>query len=231
MHRLGLAALISAVFAAGQFGVARGHTGDTYTVQMTANGFVPNRLDLLAGDTLLFQNSDQSDHWPASDVHPTHQLYPDLDAQRPIAPGISWSFALFRPGVWGFHDHLNPQFTGQVVVLPDTHPVSSDSGGTDSQPGPLARFFAAVRRFYERVFEAGKLFFAEAFPPRQSVSQASPTEVAAPQVETDFREPAAANIEDLYAELDLECGSEDFDCLVGFFRDETSSYGPTLAID
>ena len=231
MHRLGLAALISGLVAAGQFQVARGHTGDTYTVEMTANGFVPSRLDVLAGDTLRFQNSDQSDHWPASDVHPTHELYPDLDAQRPIAPGDSWSFALFRPGAWRFHDHLNPQFTGQVVVLPDTHPVSSDSGGTDSQPGAVARFFAAVRRFYERVFEAGKLFLAEAFPPRQTVGLASPTEVAAAQVETEFRQPIAADLEDLYAELDLGCGSEDFDCLAGFFRDETSAYGPTLAID
>ena len=231
MHQLGLAALISGLVAAGQFQVARGHSGDTYTVEMTANGFVPSGLEVLAGDTLLFRNSDQSDHWPASDVHPTHELYPDLDAQRPIAPGDSWSFALSRPGVWGFHDHLNPQFTGQVVVLPDTHPVSSESGGTDSQPGALARFFAAVKRFYQRVFEAGKLFLAEVFPPRQIVGPGSPTEEAAAQVETEFRQPVAADLEDLYAELDLGCGSEDFDCLAGFFRDETSAYGPTLAID
>jgi len=231
MHRLGLATLIAVLVAAGQFQVVRGHTGDTYTVQMTANGFVPSRLDVLAGDTLLFKNSDQSDHWPASDVHPTHQLYPELDAQRPIAPGESWSFALFRPGVWGFHDHLNPQFTGQVVVLPDAHPVATDSTGTGSQPGALARFFAAVKRFYERVFEAGKLFLAEAFPPRATASQASPTEVVAAQVETEFRPPTAADLEDIYSGLVLGCESEDFDCLTGFFRDETSSFGPTLAID
>jgi plastocyanin len=230
-YRLGFAALLAILIAAGQFQVARGHLGDTYTVEMTANGFVPSQLQVLAGDSLAFENSDQSDHWPASDVHPTHQLYPDLDAQRPIAPGESWTFALFRPGVWGFHDHLNPQFTAQVVVLPDTHPVSSDSGGAASEPGGLARFFSAVQRFYERVFEAAGLFLAEAFSAPQAVSQVPPTQAAAAQVETEFRPPTEAAVEAVYAELDLGCASEDFDCLAAFLREETSLYGPTLAID
>jgi plastocyanin len=229
--RLGLTALLSLLVAAGQVRVASGHTGNTYTVEMTAAGFVPNRIDALAGDTLLFENSDQSDHWPASDAHPTHQLYPDLDAQRPIAPGENWTFALFRPGVWGFHDHLNPQFTGQVVVLPDTHPVSSDPGRSNSETSGLARFFAAVRQFYETVFEAARLFLAEAFSAPQSVSQAQPTEAAAAQVGTEFRPPTEAALETVYAELDLGCASEDFNCLATFLREETSSYGPTLAID
>ncbi len=231
LRRLSLAALLSLLVAAGQVRVARGHTGNTYTIEMTPAGFVPDRLDVLAGDPLLFENSDESDHWPASDVHPTHQLYPDFDAQRPIPQGESWSFALFRPGVWGCHDHLNPQFTAQVVVLPDSHPVSSDSGGSDSQPGALARYFAAAKRFNDRIFEAGRLFLAEVFPPRQAVSQARPTEAAAAQLQTAFREPMFAELETVYAELDLGCPADDFTCMAGFFREQASSYGPTLAID
>ena len=231
LPRLGLAALLSLLVAAGQVRVARGHTGNTYTIEMTAAGFVPDRLDVLAGDTLLFENSDQSDHWPASDVHPTHQLYPDLDAQRPIPSGESWSFAVFRPGVWGFHDHLNPQFTLQVVILPDNHSVSADPGGTNSETSGLARFFAAVRRFYAQVFDAAKLFLTEAFPPRQGVSQSPSTEAAAAQLQTDFREPTPADVETVYAGLDLGCPAEDFTCMAGFFREQTNSYGPTLAID
>ena len=219
------------LIAAGQFRVARAHTGNTYRVELTAAGFVPSQLEILAGDTLLFENTDQSDHWPASDVHPTNQFYPDFDAKRPINPGDSWSFAFFRPGVWGFHDHLNPQFKAQVVVLPDNHLISNDPSGTASGTSWLARYFSAARRFYERVFEAGKLFLAEVFPPRPVVDQPSPTEAAAADLQTEFREPPSADLESVYAELDLGCPSDDFTCLAGFFREETGLYGPTLAID
>jgi hypothetical protein len=212
--------------------ITRAHTGDTYRVKMTAQGFVPNELQILVSDILLFENEDQSDHWPASNIHPTHELYPELDAGRPIPPGGNWSFAVFRPGVWGYHDHLNPQFAGQVVVLPDTHSRSSGSAGSTDQRSWLARYFEAVRRFYERVFEAGRLFLAELFPSRQEAVSVPPaTQAPLAAAETEFRAPTPGDLETVYADLDLDCSAEDFTCLTEFFRQEAGVYGPTLAID
>ena len=54
--------------------------------------------------------------WPASNIHPTHMIYPEFDAKRPVASGKDWSFTFTKKGTWRYHDHLNPEATGTVVV-------------------------------------------------------------------------------------------------------------------
>lgn len=85
-------------------------------ISMTDTGFSPETVTVAAGGTVTFVNNGQALHWPASDVHPTHELLPDFDAGRGIATGDEYAFTFTQVGKWGFHDHLNPQFTGSVVV-------------------------------------------------------------------------------------------------------------------
>ena len=54
--------------------------------------------------------------WTASDIHPTHQEYAGFDAFRPIATGGTWSFLFDTAGVWGYHNHMDPDRTGTVIV-------------------------------------------------------------------------------------------------------------------
>ncbi len=57
-------------------------------------------------------------------MHPTHTKYPEtggcigskFDACKGYAPGTNWEFTFNEVGVWGFHDHLYPQFTGKITV-------------------------------------------------------------------------------------------------------------------
>jgi plastocyanin len=83
---------------------------------MTNDGFTPSQVTIAKGDTVTFVNNGTKPIWPASAPHPTHTNYPEFDADRGIAPGSSWSFTFTRVGSWGFHDHLNAQHFGKVIV-------------------------------------------------------------------------------------------------------------------
>ncbi|MDP9478057.1 MAG: cupredoxin domain-containing protein, partial [Actinomycetota bacterium] len=90
--------------------------GGGVVVHLTDEGFEPRSVEVVAGKTVVFENVDDEGHWPASDDHPTHEVYPAFDPKKPIQPGTSWSVNLDRPGGWKYHDHMNPTLTGEIVV-------------------------------------------------------------------------------------------------------------------
>ncbi len=87
-------------------------------VQMTASGFSPSEVRIKPGQTVEFVNIDSADHWPASGVHPTHQLCQGFDARGPVTPGSTYSFQFTSPRECPMHDHLNPTLKGKVIVEP-----------------------------------------------------------------------------------------------------------------
>ena len=100
------------------------------TVIYTDAGYPPANLLIKKGDTVTFKNQSSSSMWPASAIHPTHRVYdgasldqhcPDtsnsaFDACTGILPGGSWSFKFDKTGSWKYHDHLNPQNLGTIIV-------------------------------------------------------------------------------------------------------------------
>ncbi|RJQ13768.1 hypothetical protein C4553_02680 [Candidatus Parcubacteria bacterium] len=104
--------------------------GKTHTVEMTAAGFIPSTLMIKKGDAVQFTNRGTKERWPATGLHPTHEVYPGsdidkcgtseqskiFDACMGIAPGASWSFTFNEVGSWGYHDHLQSLVRGQIVV-------------------------------------------------------------------------------------------------------------------
>ncbi len=91
-------------------------SGILHTVNLTENGFSPSEIKINAGDTIKFTTSRSKPFWPASNLHPTHTLYPEFDPKEPIPADKSWSFKFTKEGVWRFHDHLSPFFTGTITV-------------------------------------------------------------------------------------------------------------------
>jgi hypothetical protein len=213
---------------------AHSHTGNTFKIGMTDAGFSPGQLEILAGDTVIFENTGETDHWPASNVHPTHELYLDFDVRKPVPPGGAWSFIFFRPGIWGFHDHLNPQNTGQIVVLPDTHSVQtvqpSVPANAPSGERGLARIFSAIQRYVQSILDAARVLVREVFSPQPAVVQIDPAAPTAVDLDTEFRPPPASDLEAVYADLQLTCFTDDFECWAMFFRDLTKSYGPQVSV-
>lgn len=99
-------------------------TGAENTIEITSAGFTPSTLTIKQGDKVTFVNKDTAKHWPASDVHPIHTLYPEsggcigskFDACTGLAQGESFSFVFNIKGTWSYHDHLNPGLTGMIIV-------------------------------------------------------------------------------------------------------------------
>lgn len=90
--------------------------GETYEVVLEEKGFVPEKLSIARGDVVVFRSNRGYEHWPASNLHPTHNLYPAFDPKRPLAADETWAFQFTEVGTWEFHDHLNSPFTGVITV-------------------------------------------------------------------------------------------------------------------
>lgn len=88
----------------------------THIVRVTDTAFVPAELHVRWGDTVQFITERGTAFWPASDLHPIHEDYPDFDARRPIPPNESWTFTFTQKGSWSYHNHLHPFFRGRIVV-------------------------------------------------------------------------------------------------------------------
>ena len=86
------------------------------SVTITDNGFEPETIQIEKGTEVIFKNIDNQPHWPASDLHPTHGIYPEFDPTQPIEPGKEWSFVFNKIGVWRYHDHLYPRNKGTITV-------------------------------------------------------------------------------------------------------------------
>ena len=110
---------VVALLAVGWFFFVRpaGPAGKTWTVRMESGKFVPDALEIRVGDQVTFENHDTEPRWPASNLHPTHGIYPEFDPQEGIPPGGSWSFVFDRAGGWKFHDHLTPTLRGIIEVV------------------------------------------------------------------------------------------------------------------
>lgn len=89
---------------------------DGKTITILEDGFVPESLTVPVGTTVRFVNQDAYWHWPASDPHPSHTFYSELDPRKPIGPNTTWEVTLTNAGTWGIHDHLAPYITGTITV-------------------------------------------------------------------------------------------------------------------
>lgn len=114
-----LSACISALVFLTLVDKASAHEDSNVTVHVTDEGFEPRSVEVAAGDTVVFENTGQKAHWPASDDHPTHTLYPEFDPLGPVEPGTDWSFTFDKLGTWKYHDHQSPYLKGEVIVRED----------------------------------------------------------------------------------------------------------------
>jgi plastocyanin len=104
---------------------------DSKTIQMSGTGFSPSSLSVKKGDKVKFMNVGSKDIWPATAIHPTHEVYPGSDISKcfsgedtssifdscgGVAPGSSYSFTFNEVGEWGYHDHMSAGVRGKIIV-------------------------------------------------------------------------------------------------------------------
>lgn len=86
-------------------------------VNYTSGGFSPKIVTIKKGDTVVFENKTGASFSVASNDHPTHLLYPEFDQYKTDQRGKSeFRFTFEKVGTWGYHDHLNADVLGTVVV-------------------------------------------------------------------------------------------------------------------
>lgn len=94
------------------------------------SGYSPAILKIKKGDIITFKNSSSKMMWIASVLHPTHKIYPGsdiakcgtesqagiFDACRGYNSGESWMFKFDQLGTWKYHNHLQANHAGTIVV-------------------------------------------------------------------------------------------------------------------
>ena len=86
-------------------------------ITLTPQGYEPNEVTIAVGSTVTFVNETNKPFWPASNLHPTHGMYPAFDPQRPLEPTEEWQFTFDRVGSHTFHDHIRSYFRGTIHVV------------------------------------------------------------------------------------------------------------------
>jgi plastocyanin len=94
----------------------RAGNGKTVTISMDGQTFTPDPITVSQGTNVCWVNKDSADHWPASNIHPTHEIYPAFDPKKGVASGETWCFVFGKFGIWKYHDHLSPNLVGTVNV-------------------------------------------------------------------------------------------------------------------
>ncbi|HEY4496564.1 MAG TPA: hypothetical protein VI432_00230 [Candidatus Paceibacterota bacterium] len=81
------------------------------------NGYEIKDFTIKKGQTVVFKNlTADGNFWPASNIHPTHQIYPEFDPKEPIPPAGEWGLKFNNAGIWRWHDHLRPSIKGIITV-------------------------------------------------------------------------------------------------------------------
>ncbi len=87
-------------------------------MSMTERGYSPATTTIKRGEAIRFVNATTDAYlWPASNLHPTHELYPEFDPREPVGPGEEWEFVFEEAGEWTYHDHLKPRIRGTISVV------------------------------------------------------------------------------------------------------------------
>lgn len=89
---------------------------NTAAVEYNGQGFNPKSITVKVGDTVTWTNKDTDKLWVASNPHPVHTDYSGFDALKAIPTGETYSFTFTKVGTWGYHNHLEPDKKGEIIV-------------------------------------------------------------------------------------------------------------------
>lgn len=85
------------------------------TVILNGRSFSPAVLTVSPGVVVTWINNSGDVATVNSNPHPSHTNYPPLNLGK-FDNGESLSLTFEQPGTYGYHNHLNPGQTGQIVV-------------------------------------------------------------------------------------------------------------------
>lgn len=87
----------------------------TNIVKIKKSSFEPSVATVKRGTSITWINEDSLAHQVASDPHPIHSDLPGLES-KVLPMGGTYTFEFITPGVFGYHDHLNPSIRGTIII-------------------------------------------------------------------------------------------------------------------
>jgi plastocyanin len=100
-------------------GVALAGTVQDRMVQITEKGYTPDRIEVIVGQKVVFQNTTQKDHTVTSSK-PAGESEQDKDKREfdsgIIKPGTSWEYSFSKEGTYVYYCKEDKLMTGTVVV-------------------------------------------------------------------------------------------------------------------
>ena len=191
-------------------------SGSEVVIHMNENGFAPSKVNIKQGQAVEFENTGNTSHWPASNVHPTHESYSEFDPKKPVKPGESWGFIFDNAGVWQFHDHLFPEFVGTVTVTKDFEAENTK----EVKPKTLQNnqsIMAKLKAWLTRAL----LWIQKPFAQK---TKSTETDVV-------FSAPETYDLSAVEQEYPSTCDEGDFGCFDTLLREVTKAHGPNAAIE
>jgi hypothetical protein len=85
------------------------------TITYTDDGFSPQTTTVVSGSTIRVVNESKAQLRFASGPHPQHDLNSELNMGE-LASGKEGTIHVTREGKWSFHNHLNDDHTGILIV-------------------------------------------------------------------------------------------------------------------
>jgi plastocyanin len=108
MRRILLLPLLAAALLASNAPASAMDTAATKTVQIKRNAFSPATVSIVAGDTIVWRNTDTRDHQVVSTT--------GTFASPVLRAGRSYSFTFQEAGTYRYRDALYPSVTGTIRV-------------------------------------------------------------------------------------------------------------------
>jgi len=84
-------------------------------ISITDQGFSPQEVTITRGTRIIWKNNSSGLATVDSDPHPQHTSFPPLNIGE-IKTGDSVRLIFTQPGIYTYHNHLNPSQAGTIRV-------------------------------------------------------------------------------------------------------------------
>jgi plastocyanin len=85
----------------------------THTVLIKGFAFVPQTLEVMPGDTVIWKNEDIVPHTATADAEVAHK--PVFDSGT-IGTGAAWRYVAQKKGTYNYTCVYHPNMTGKLIV-------------------------------------------------------------------------------------------------------------------
>jgi plastocyanin len=113
-------AWVSAAVALLVSGVATAGAVQDRIVQITEKGYMPDRIEVIVGQKVVFQNATQKDHTVTSAAKPAYGSEQDKDGTEfdsgVIKPATSWEHTFSKEGTYSYYCKEDKLMTGTIIV-------------------------------------------------------------------------------------------------------------------